>query len=257
MIQTARSNVMQIQTPEGITFPLLLASPIVRCFALLFDQLCVSAAIIVLVLTLSFISTISEDLYGAIILISYFTLSIGYPIVTEWFWRGQTMGKRLFRLRVMDVQGLRLQFSQVAVRNLLRFIDSFPLFYVIGGITSVFTQHYQRLGDLAANTIVVRMPRPIVPDVGQVMAGKFNSFRDYPHLAARLRQRISAQEASIALEALMRRDNLDPQARIELFNEIADQFRGAVEFPSDAVEGLTPEQYVRNAVDILFSARKA
>ncbi len=257
MIQTARSNVMRIQTPEGITFPLLLASPIVRCFAVLFDQVCVSVAIIISMVTLGFLSNLSPDLYGAIISISYFTLSIGYPIVTEWFWRGQTLGKRLFRLRVMDVQGLRLQFSQVAVRNLLRFIDSFPLFYVAGGITSVFTRHHQRLGDLAANTIVVRMPRPIVPDVGQVMAGKFNSFRDYPHLAARLRQRISAQEASIALEALMRRDDLEPQARIELFDEIADHLRGAVEFPAEAIEGLTPEQYVRNAVDILFSARKA
>jgi uncharacterized RDD family membrane protein YckC len=256
MIQTMRSNVMRIQTPEGITFPLLLASPIVRCFAVLFDQVCVSIALIILIVALSFIQTVSSDLYGVITTIAYFVLSIGYPILTEWLWRGQTLGKRLFRLRVMDVQGLRLQFSQIAIRNLLRFVDSLPLVYVVGGITSSISKHYQRLGDLAANTIVVRLPKTIVPDVGQVMAGKFNSFRDYPHLAARLRQRISAQEASIAFEALIRRDDLDPQARITLFYEIADHLKTAVEFPADAVEGLTAEQYVRNAVDVLFSARK-
>jgi uncharacterized RDD family membrane protein YckC len=257
MIQTMRSNVMRIQTPEGIIFPLLLASPVVRCFAVMFDQVCVSIAVIILVLALSFLSGISPDLYSAILTIAYFGLSIGYPILAEWLWRGQTLGKRLFRLRVMDVQGLRLQFSQIAIRNLLRFVDSLPLFYIVGGITSMISRHYQRLGDLAANTIVVRMPQTIVPDVGQVMAGKFNSFRDYPHLAARLRQRISAQEASIALEALIRRDDLEPQARITLFNDIADHLKTAVEFPTDAVEGLTAEQYVRNAVDVLFSARKA
>jgi uncharacterized RDD family membrane protein YckC len=256
MIQTMRSNVMRIQTPEGITFPLLLASPVVRCFAVMFDQVCVSIAIIVLILGLGFLSGINGDLYGAILTIAYFGLTILYPIVTEWLWRGQTLGKRLFRLRVMDVQGLRLQFSQIAIRNLLRFVDSLPLFYVIGGIASTFSRNYQRLGDLAANTIVVRMPQPFVPDVGQVMAGKFNSFRDYPHLAARLRQRISAQEASIALEALIRRDDLEPEARITLFHEIADHLKTAVEFPAEAVEGLTAEQYVRNAVDVLFSARK-
>jgi uncharacterized RDD family membrane protein YckC len=257
MIQTMRANVMKIQTPEGITFPLLLASPIVRCFATLFDQVCISIAILILLFGLSFIQAFSGDLYVAILTIAYFVFSIGYPILTEWLWRGQTLGKRVFRLRVMDVQGLRLQFSQIAIRNLLRFVDSLPLFYVVGGITSSISRHYQRLGDLAANTIVVRMPQTIVPDVGQVMAGKFNSFRDYPHLAARLRQRISAQEASIALEALVRRDDLEPQARITLFSEIADHLKTTVEFPADAVEGLTSEQYVRNAVDVLFSARKA
>lgn len=253
MIQTMRSNVMRIQTPEGITFPLVLASPVVRCFAMLFDQVCVTIAITILVLTLGFLG---PDLHTAMITIAYFALSIGYPILAEWLWRGQTLGKRLFRLRVMDVQGLRLQFSQIAIRNLLRFVDSLPLFYVVGGITTTISRHYQRLGDLAANTVVVRMPQTIVPDVGQIMAGKFNSFRDYPHLAARLRQRISAKEASIALEALMRRDDLEPQARITLFHEIADHLKTAVEFPADTVEGLTAEQYVRNSVDILFSARK-
>ena len=79
--------------------------------------------------------------------IAYFALSIGYPIVTEWFWRGQTIGKRMFGIRVMDVQGLRLQFSQIAIRNLLRFVDSLPLFYVVGGITCLLTRHYQRLGE--------------------------------------------------------------------------------------------------------------
>ena len=256
MIQTARSNLMNIQTPEGITFPLQLAGPIVRFFALVIDQLCVTVALFIVISVINQLSTVIFDFSMALGYIAYFALSIGYPIVTEWFWRGQTIGKRMFGIRVMDVQGLRLQFSQIAIRNLLRFVDSLPLFYVVGGITCLLTKHYQRLGDLAANTIVVRLPELVLPDIGQVMAGKFNSFREYPHLAARLRQRISAQEATIALEALMRRDELESSARLELFGEIADRFKYAVEFPAELVEGLTDEQYVRNAVDILFSARK-
>ena len=256
MIQTARSNSMNIQTPEGITFPLQLAGPIVRFFALAIDQLCVTVALFVVISVINQLSTVIFDFSMALGYIAYFALSIGYPIITEWFWRGQTIGKRMFGIRVMDVQGLRLQFSQIAIRNLLRFVDSLPLFYVVGGITCLLTRHYQRLGDLAANTIVVRLPELVLPDIGQVMAGKFNSFREYPHLAARLRQRISAQEATIALEALMRRDELESSARLELFSEIADRFKYAVEFPAELVEGLTDEQYVRNAVDILFSARK-
>ncbi|MCX7823963.1 MAG: RDD family protein, partial [Verrucomicrobiae bacterium] len=74
----------------------------------------------------------------------------------------------------------------------------------------------QRLGDLAANTIVTRHPALAEPDVDQLMAGKFNSFRDHPHLAARLRQRVSPGEAAIALQALLRRDEFEPAARVEL-----------------------------------------
>jgi len=46
-------------------------------------------------------------------------------------------------------------------------------------------------GDLAANTIVVRHPAAAEPDFEKILPGKFNSFREYPHLAARLRQNVT------------------------------------------------------------------
>jgi hypothetical protein len=84
------------------------------------------------------------------------------------------------------------------------------------------------------------------------MAGKYNSFRDYPHLAARLRQRLSVEEAGIALQAILRRDRLRPVQRVELFQQVAEHLKQVVQFPDEAVEGLTDEQYVRNVVDLLF-----
>jgi len=113
----------------------------------------------------------------------------------------------------------------------------------------------QRLGDLAANTIVVRNPRITEPDLDQLLAGKYNSLRDYPHLEARLRQRISPAEASIAMQAVLRRDRLEPQARVELFEGIAAYFRSKVEFPPEATDGITDEQYVRNVLDVLYRTR--
>ncbi|MBI1784708.1 RDD family protein, partial [Candidatus Sumerlaeota bacterium] len=63
-------------------------------------------------------------------------------------------------------------------------------------------------------------------------------------------------EATVALQALLRRDRLDPLARVRLFSEIAAHFRSLAEFPADSVEGLSDEQYIRNAVEILFDRRK-
>jgi len=191
----------------------------------------------------------------AIATVVYFIVSIGYGMAAEWYWRGQTVGKRLLRLRVMDAQGLRLQFSQIVIRNLLRFVDMLPAFYLVGGIACLVSRRAQRLGDLAANTIVVRNPRITKPDLDQLLAGKYNSLRDYPHLEARLRQRISPAEASIAMQALLRRDRLEPQARVELFEGIAAYFRSKVEFPPEATDGITDEQYVRNVLDVLYRTR--
>ena len=65
-------------------------------------------------------------------------LSIGYAIATEWLWNGQTVGKRVLRLRVMDVQGFHLKFNQIVIRNLLRFVDSLPATYLVGGAACFF-----------------------------------------------------------------------------------------------------------------------
>jgi hypothetical protein len=165
------------------------------------------------------------------------------------------VGKRLLRLRVVDANGLRLQFSQVVLRNLLRFLDALPACYLVGGVTSLLNARAQRLGDLVAGTIVVRNPKTPEPDLDQLLAGKYNSLRDYPHLEARLRQRVSPGEARLALQSLLRRDRLESRARLELFEELAAHFRALVVFPPEAYEGITAEQYVRNVVDVLFRPR--
>jgi hypothetical protein len=89
----------------------------------------------------------------------------------------------------------------------------------------------------------------------QLLSGKFNSLREYPHLEARLRQRVSPEEARLALQSLLRRDQLELQARLDLFEPLAAHLRSLVVFPPEACEGITAEQYVRNVVDILFRPR--
>jgi len=188
-------------------------------------------------------------------LLGYFIVSIGYGIFLEWYWHGQTLGKRLMRLRVLDARGLQLQFSQVVIRNLLRFVDSLPALYLVGGTACLINRRAQRLGDLAANTIVVWTPRVDEPNLDQLLEGKFNSFRNYPHLEARLRQHTSPAEAQVALQALMRRDEFEPRARVELFESIVSYFKNIVSFPPEATDGISDEQYVRNLVDALFRSK--
>lgn len=77
-----------------------------------------------------------------------------YFFVCEAIW-GQSPGKRVLGLVVVGRDGQRAGVGRVAVRNLLRPIDSFP-FYLIGLLTMLLTEHKQRVGDLAAGTFVTR-----------------------------------------------------------------------------------------------------
>lgn len=247
-----RTSTLSIRTPEGIIFSQLLAGPVTRFFAWFIDQLCIAAVMFLLGVLLHLLELVSWNFGFALNVIVYFVLSIGYAIFFEWNWRGQTIGKKVLRLRVMDVEGMRLQFNQIVVRNLLRFVDSLPAFYFVGGLTCWLNSKCQRLGDIAANTVVIRSPRVAQPDLDQLLASKYNSLRQYPHLAARLRQRVSPAEADVALQALLRREGFEPTARVKLFADLAAHFRTKVEFPAEATDGIADEQYLRNVVDVLY-----
>lgn len=247
-----RSAALVISTPEGVRISYLLAGPITRALALFLDQLCIMGAIYILYMVLSIFSPISQDITGGMFMLGYFLISVGYGMGTEWAMRGQSIGKRVMNLRVMDVQGLKLAPSQIIVRNLLRFVDSFPMLYVLGGIVCLFTRRYQRLGDIAANTVVVRVLSMVEPDLDSIIPAKYNSLRAHPHLATRLRQKATPAEASIALRALMRREQFDPPSRVEVFAAVADRFKALVRFPEEATLGLSDEQYVASVADILF-----
>ena len=247
-----KSATLQIRTPEGIVFSHRLAGPIVRFVAWAVDLMCVIAMVVMLSWLMILVHLLSPNFGAAMSAIGYFVISIGYGIACEWVWRGQTVGKRLMRLRVVDAEGMRLQFNQIVVRNLLRFVDSLPATYFVGGLVCWFSPGCQRLGDIAANTIVIRIPRVAEPDLEQLLAGKYNSLRQYPHLVARLRQNVSPAEAGVALQALLRRDELEGVARVELFGELAEHFRAKVEFPAEATDGIADEQYVRNVTDVIY-----
>ena len=243
---------LRIRTPEGITFAYPLAGPVTRCLAWALDCIIVLALSMGIATALGKFAVIAPDLISAMSVLAYFLISVGYGVVFEWYWRGQTVGKKVFRLRVMDANGLRLHFHQVLVRNLVRFADMLPAFYLVGGLACLFSRQAQRLGDLAAGTIVVHHRKHGEPDLDQLLGSKFNSLRTHPHLCARLRQQASSDEARIALQALARRDEFDSSARIELFAELAAHFKAMADFPHELVEPMPDEQFIRNVVDVLF-----
>ncbi len=247
-----RAETVLIRTPEGVEFNLSLAGPFSRMLAFAADFAAIAAVGALIARFVAPLQIFSADAAQSAITVLYFAVSLLYGILMEWFWRGQTVGKRLLGLRVVEASGLRLRPSQIIVRNLLRFVDLLPGLYLVGGVCCVLSNRRQRLGDIAAGNIVIRTPQLKEPDVDQVLGRKFNSLAEQLHLAARLRQKVPTRVAHLALEAILRRDEIEPAARLVLFREFGEYLKNVVSYPTEMVEQLTDEQYVRNTVDVLF-----
>ena len=157
-----------IETPEHVQFSYELAGLGSRFLALVLDTLIQGAGLLVVVILLlvanQLLNWTLPDLGEAaglpitmvIVVFSITLLVLVYSIVFELIWNGQTPGKRIGGMRVIRTGGGSIGFPASAIRNILRLVDSFPLFYLVGGISAFFTRASQRVGDLAAGTIVVK-----------------------------------------------------------------------------------------------------
>lgn len=123
-------------------------------------------AILYAVLTaLTMVSALTTMTGSATVLILTMSLWFIGPFLyftcLEAFWNGQTIGKKAMRLRVRNSDGTAASFGPILIRNLLRFADFLPLFYFAGTVVSFLNQRHQRIGDLAAGTIVILETAPI------------------------------------------------------------------------------------------------
>jgi len=247
-----RTHVLLLRTPEGVAFRFRLASPVLRGGAVLIDWGVIAAAWSIIAIPIGILGLVSADIAGLVQAVVFFVLSQGYRIAAEWRWHGQTLGKRLLRLRVVDAQGLRLTVPQIVLRNLLRFVDALPAFYLVGGLAALVSARSQRLGDLAAGTLVVWEPREAVPNYAALQSDKYNSLRKQAAVVARLRQSVSTAEATAAWAAIARRDEFEPSARVRLFADLAVHFARVGAVPAELSEQVSDEQFVRNVVAVLY-----
>lgn len=168
------SDMIRIQTPESVDLayePVGLGS---RFLAALLDGLIQAGAVIVIGL-LMFFTGFLVDLGGfgllgnialAILLLLLGLLFSLYKMLFEAFWNGQTPGKRMAGIRVVRSNGLPVTFLPVLIRNLMRIVDYLPGWYALGTLCLLFSKQHQRLGDMAAGTVVVRDRKaaaPVVP----------------------------------------------------------------------------------------------
>ena len=138
-----------ITTPDNIEIEYRLAGAGSRLAAVMVDFIVVFIMLIILVL---FLGAPTGGWLGGGLLIAYFVVIFGYFIIAEQITKGQSVGKKLFGLRVIRENGLAVGLTQSVVRNLFRyFVDILG----IGVICVFFSKKNKRIGDMVASTIVV------------------------------------------------------------------------------------------------------
>jgi uncharacterized RDD family membrane protein YckC len=166
---------LSIATPELVAIEFPLAGIGSRFVAVLLDYLLQAAAVIILTIIFALLlsgtsggggarSAAADNLSTkwaiAIVIAIPFLLEWAYFALFEAFWHGQTPGKRIMKIRVIQQTGRPVSLFESLGRNLVRIVDWLPSFYVIGVISMFVTKRQQRLGDLIAGTLVVH-ERPL------------------------------------------------------------------------------------------------
>jgi len=173
---------ISIDTPELVSIELPLAGIGSRFIALLVDYLIWGAGLVVVVIlailllpALRTFNKISAQWAEAIVIFIVFLFNWGYFTLFEAFWNGRTPGKRVAKIRVIQRSGRSIGLVESMARNLVRYVDQLPFFYAVGVITMFVTRQHQRLGDLAAGTLVVRDREPETPLWGDTGSRTFTA----------------------------------------------------------------------------------
>src|SRR5258708_6004889 len=199
---------LTIAAPEGVLLRLPVACPAAWLYGMLLDIIIVLAAVNGVGLLVYWIFAKAPGFGVMVITLSEFAIGFAYGALLEGFWNGQTIGKRLFLLRVIDQSGLPLQIEQAWVRNLMRVFDALPFAYLVGGISMLSSPLMQRFGDRVAGTLVVRETPLGAPADEAWTRQKYNSFMNYATVAMRLRSAATPELASLIQDALRRRNQL-------------------------------------------------
>jgi uncharacterized RDD family membrane protein YckC len=150
-------TLQSVELAEGVEIRLRMAGPMLRASAYLIDLLIRFGLLILGGVLLGIAGlAIGGKVADGLMLLVWFLMDWLYPVFFEAGKRGATPGKRAMGLRVVQATGSPITPGQAMVRNFLRFIDGMPLFTYAFGLTSCLaTKRFQRLGDLAAGTVVI------------------------------------------------------------------------------------------------------
>ena len=220
----------RIATPEGVELELVLAGLASRFMAEIVD----ATLILLIVGAMIAVAALAGGTAGLVIVSvavgGLLLISVVFHVAFEVLAGGRTPGKRLNGLRVVMDGGEPVGVRASAVRNLVRLLEGPTLFYVPAIVAILVTRRNQRLGDLAADTLVVREPRAPERRRRDTTAAELHAITGV-RLADWDVSAITQEELAAVRSFLARRASFSPDARRGLARELAARLRPKVAGP--------------------------
>lgn len=233
---------MGIVTPEAVRLEFEPAGVATRMLALLIDLLLQIVALVALGIGVGAVG--ADETVGVIIVVTgIFLILLGYPVLCETLANGRTVGKAALGLRVRTREGAPVRFRHAAIRGALGLVDFYLTSGVAATLSVLLTRDSQRLGDLAAGTLVLRerAPRSLV-----VSARTFLPPPGWEPYAASLDvAAMTAEQYGLVRGYLLRADGLTYAARTHLAGRLAEPL--AVVLSHAPPTGVTHEAFLRCA----------
>jgi uncharacterized RDD family membrane protein YckC len=240
-------NELTITTPEHVPIRLEPAGAGSRFLAILIDSVIVTA---MSTFVYAFAARLLPSGIALAIYVTVgFLLTWGWHLYFETRKQGRTPGKRALGIRVIDARGLPVSLYQSLVRNITRVLDFAPAFYGLGALVMMTSASRRRLGDIIADTLVVRDSQPLAYG-GQLAAERRHNSLRTPRVLRLARHRISLDERELLLAICMRADRMSPEARYDLMEAVAAVYREKLGIEAEQMSG---ENLVRDLTAVLFS----
>jgi len=234
----ALDTTIAVVTPENIAFEYQLAGPFRRLPAYAIDIAIRWVVMAVVLFTFLFLSLLNFSLLGpfltAALFLTYFLVSWFYGTIMETYFNGRTVGKWATGIRVIDIDGKPIDGKRAMIRNLLRVADFAPIAAISSvaeGVSPIFviptgmiglgmmvsTRRLQRLGDLAAGTMVIIDQRSWRLPIAKVEDPRVPALASFIPVDYRV-SRSMARTLAVYTE---RRDYLTPDRRREVARHLS------------------------------------
>ncbi|MGD9517989.1 MAG: RDD family protein [Armatimonadota bacterium] len=231
---------LDIETPEHVRFSYALAGFGSRFLAAVLDHIIQGLISLMLFLAVAAISEAYPPFaersaaFATILITANLFIFLGYYILFEMLWNGQTPGKRSASLRVIRDNGTPITLTESLLRNLLRPIDFLPGYYGAGILSILLSRQGKRLGDFVAGTVVVHEYVEEVPVELPPVAG---ATEQQVQLLLPLVPRITQQECDAVEHFIDRRGEVDAAVRTRLAQRLAGSIRARL----GTIPATTPE----------------
>jgi uncharacterized RDD family membrane protein YckC len=225
-----------IRTPESIELDFVLAGIGSRAVALVVDYICLGLGLLGLTVIYSFLlvrllameavlAVASETVQlwiTAIFGVLAFALYLGYFVIFETLWFGQSPGKRYTKIRVIRDDGQPERVMQATLRSLLRPVDDI-LF--VGFFCIVLSPAEKRLGDWLAGTLVVQNDPNAPTSSGQIPLSERSQAigQDLLHLTDIAQ--LSPDDLATIREFLQRRSAMSAKAKVQVSDQLARRYK--------------------------------